>query len=587
MLGGLSLLIYGGVSALSFRFRYGEDHCNRPILTVLILLATATLCYLLALAAVLHQRRKAGEKDGKADTRDTRLLPIILFFSLAYRLVLLPSAPIQEIDYYRYLWDGQVCLGGVNPYRFSPQQVDQWGPTAKPSSELSALWQLTQKSDAIQTIFQRVHHREVPTVYPPTAQVVFAGAALLTPAAAPLWMHVLVLKTLLVGFDLAVLGVLVALLRQLRLPETWCLAYGWCPLALKEFANSGHLDSIAVFFTTLAMFWLVAAARGAEAHGSRLSVGVATAAMLALGLAVLAKSYPIILLPVVTAFLAARQGYRSLPPLAAFLAVLAAGYLPLCDTWRSETDSITVPLSTGQVLAEQDSLASPNSHHPWTGLRTFLMRWQMNDFLFMLAHENLRRPGPERDHWFVLVPGSWREALHQTCLGPVAEVILPPSGADPAFLLTQFLMGTILLGLCLYWAWSICKRRDPRALLRGVFLTLVWGWLLSSAQNPWYLLWCLPFMVFGGRRSWFLLSGLAFLYYLRFWLEYQAPATDAGQRAVRDAFDFQVVWFEYLPFFLILLAEIWWLRYKEAHLEPTCLQCSAVSMDTDGKYRAR
>jgi hypothetical protein len=32
----------------------------------------------------------------------------------------------------------------------------------------------------------------------------------------------------------------------------------------------------------------------------------------------------------------------------------------------------------------------------------------MNDFLFMLAHENLRRPGPEPDHWFVLVPGAWR-----------------------------------------------------------------------------------------------------------------------------------------------------------------------------------
>jgi hypothetical protein len=203
------------------------------------------------------------------------------------------------------------------------------------------------------------------------------------------------------------------------------------------------------------------------------------------------------------------------------------------------------------------------------------MRWQMNDFLFMLAHENLRRPGPEPDNWFVLVPGEWREALHGTCLAPVAGAALPASEADPAFLLTQFLMGAILMGLCFRWAGGIYKQPEPAVLLRGVFLSLAWGWLLSSAQNPWYLLWSLPFMVFDGRRSWFLLPGLALLYYLRFWLEYQAPATDAGSLAARGAFDFQVVWLEYLPFFLALLVETWRLRRKGERPELACPQCAA------------
>jgi hypothetical protein len=584
LLGCLSMLLYGGVSVLSFHFRYGEGHLDRPILAVLALLAAATLGYLVALATVLRRRRSITHEEGRAGKRSTRLLRVIILFSVAYRLVLLPSAPIQEIDYYRYLWDGRVCLGGVNPYRFSPQEVDQWGPTAEPYSELSALWQLTQESDVIQTVFQRVHHREVPTVYPPAAQAVFASAALVTPAAAPLWLHVLVLKALLAGFDLATLGVLVALLRRLRLPDTWCLAYGWCPLALKEFANSGHLDSIAVFFTTLAMFWLVVSFRRLEERQSRSSFGIAIAAMLALGVAILAKSYPVILLPVVTAFFAARLGYRSLVSLAALLIVVVAGYLPLCGTARSErgeTGGITGQQVVGSALTRQDSVASPGSHHPWTGLGTFLMRWQMNDFLFMLAHENLRRPGPESDHWFVLVPGAWRELLHRTCLAPITDAALPASEADPAFLLTQLLMGTILLGLCLRWAWGIYKQPEPQALLRGVFLTLAWGWLLSSAQNPWYLLWCLPFMVFARHRSWFLLLGLAFLYYLRFWLEYQATGTDASSQAARAAFDFQVVWLEYLPFFLALLVETWWLRHREAQAETECPQFAGVGKDTD------
>jgi hypothetical protein len=33
----------------------------------------------------------------------------------------------------------------------------------------------------------------------------------------------------------------------------WSLAYAWCPLAVKEVANTGHLDSIPVFLTVLAV----------------------------------------------------------------------------------------------------------------------------------------------------------------------------------------------------------------------------------------------------------------------------------------------------------------------------------------------
>jgi hypothetical protein len=61
--------------------------------------------------------------------------------------------------------------------------------------------------------------------------------------------------------------------------------------------------------------------------------------------------------------------------------------------------------------------------------------------------------------------------------------------------------------------------------------------------------------VFDGRRSWFLLPGLALLYYLRFWLEYQALPDDVAIRAARARFDFGVVWFEFVPFFAALLVE--------------------------------
>jgi hypothetical protein len=91
---------------------------------------------------------------------------------------------------------------------------------------------------------------------------------------------------------------------------------------------------------------------------------------------------------------------------------------------------------------------------------------------------------------------------------------------------------------------------------------LTYGWLLSSAPNPWYLTWSLPLILFAGGRSWWLLPGLAFLYYFRFWLEYQSSSSEESLLRARAFFDYGVVWVEYLPFFLTMLVESWRRRTK-------------------------
>jgi len=167
----------------------------------------------------------------------------------------------------------------------------------------------------------------------------------------------------------------------------------------------------------------------------------------------------------------------------------------------------------------------------------------------MLVRENLRagdsRPAP----WFVVVPETWRRALSEDVLIPLLGDYLPPT-ADPTLLLAQVVMGGVLGFLCLVWAWNSYRRPEPLVLLRCIFLTLAWAWLLASAQNPWYLVWCLPFMVFAGRASWFLLPGLVLLYYARFWIEARMPGNV-------DIFDYGLVWLEYMPFFVALAIETW------------------------------
>jgi hypothetical protein len=132
-----------------------------------------------------------------------------------------------------------------------------------------------------------------------------------------------------------------------------------------------------------------------------------------------------------------------------------------------------------------------------------------------------------------------------------------PFDANPAFTLAQLVMGLVLFVLVARWSWQVYRRPEAPVLLRGVFLTLAWGWLLSSAPNPWYLTWSLPFMLFAGRRNWFLLPGLALLYYASFWLE------RSDLRAWQDA----LVWVEFVPFFAALAIEAVWCRVRVERTE--------------------
>lgn len=533
--GLVSLLCYAVVLGLSFQFQYGVGHADRPIPAVLAAFLVAFVGYLVVAKAVVRAPRDRVIQPAR--------LRLILGYALAFRLVLLPSEPIQEIDYFRYLWDGQVLASGGNPFRYSPEQVERLGPAAPPGSDLAGMWDVANRSATVRTVFDRVHHREVPTIYPPASQVVFAAAAVVTPADASLASHALVLKVLLLGFDLGTLAVLIALLRRLRLPATWCVGYAWCPLVMKELSNSAHLDAIAVFFTTFAVYLFASVPRRpASSRGRWLALGGGAF----LGLGVLAKSYPLVLGPVVAGLLLARLGWRCVFPLAVCAAVVLVGYAPFYSP--KHTDSGNTPV---------------------TGLGTFLGRWEMNDFLFMIVHENLRPAsagGAER--WFVVTPDALREAVVIGGRAALARAGFEVSDRQAAFLLAQGVMGLALAGVVVRLAVGTYRRPTRRTFLRAAFLTLGWAWLFTSAANPWYLLWGLPLVVFAGRRAWWLLPGLALTYYLRFWMEYQTFDRAAAFQEARNLFDFGVVWLEYLPFFVLLAAETWWPRPRRAVARP-------------------
>lgn len=269
---------------LSRFFVYGQGHAERPIPAFLALFFLGCA----AVWTVLARARRAQEAAGPALSR--RIAWIVGVAVLA-RGFLFFSQPVQEVDFYRYLWDGQTLLQGGNPYAVPPAEVsraDQPPPARK--------------------TLERINYPRVRTVYPPGAQALFALGQWLTPWRLTGW------RILVLGADLAALGFLLAALLALRRPPEWAVLYGWSPLVLKEFANSLHVDVFAVLFLSAAVWCLV--------RGRRRAVFALIA------LAGLVKLGPFLLLAPLAGWAWRRDRAWALKATALAAGVTAAGYLP-------------------------------------------------------------------------------------------------------------------------------------------------------------------------------------------------------------------------------------------------------------------
>ena len=320
ILGVLLLLLYVAIAWLSQSFSYGHEHQERPILGFVGVYGVAFVVYA---GAVWRVKRQVSEASP---------LILVLFFAALFRLVMLFSAPIQEDDFYRYLWDGKVVASGLNPYRFTPREVQTDNRKAGP---LQSYRELADTDAHFALLLSRVNHPDVPTLYPPVAQAVFGLTALIAPGS------LLALRIVFLVFDLAVCVVIVRLLCHLERSPLWVLLYAWSPLVIKETINSPHYDVVPTFLLVLALLALVS---------GRLGFG-----FMSLGGAILGKVFPVVLLP-----LFAYQTWRrhslgaACGGLAVTCLVLIGGYAPFVDA--------------GSAL--------------WQGSVSFAAQWQTNSFVF-------------------------------------------------------------------------------------------------------------------------------------------------------------------------------------------------------------
>ncbi len=200
-------------------------------------------------------------------TRDNRaVLWLVLLGALAFRLTLFPQPPSLSTDLYRYRWDGHVQNEGWNPYAVAPTDP-RLAPLRDPG------WYVMPVP-------------EIPTMYPPLAQLVFRATWRLFPdtaGAGSTW------RPPIIGFklpfllaDLAVAALLAGWIRSTGGRNYQVAIYAWNPLVVVEFASSGHNDALAIAGVVATLMII----RRAPAMST-----------LTLTAGALAKAFPAVLLP--------------------------------------------------------------------------------------------------------------------------------------------------------------------------------------------------------------------------------------------------------------------------------------------------
>jgi len=331
---GLLAFIFICLYLLAPEFDYMRQWVDRPLLEYVGLMMLAGITYfgLVFLIPIL-----AGVRQS---------IWLLVIPGIILRLIIFPAAPIQEDDFYRYLWDGAVTAEGYNPYVSAPADVlpsvlPSTLPIDRPIAPSSASPNTSTRSSLLELaeqagpdIVNRINYPHVHTIYPPISQLAFALGYKIKPWSLAAW------RVVLLSADIATLLLLLVLLKQFDRPPLWAGVYWWNPLSITETINAGHMDMLLLPCIVAVVLFM-----------SRLQ---SKKAVFMLSIATAVKLWPAILLAPLISALPERKLVKA--ALVVFFSL------------------ISLALLSPQIISAW--------YEPAAGVRVYSETWQTNAFLF-------------------------------------------------------------------------------------------------------------------------------------------------------------------------------------------------------------
>jgi len=235
----------GGAVLASALFAFGILRPDDGSVPFFVLLGLASVGYLATVFQVANGLRPSG-----------LALVACVALAVAWRIPLLLAPPEPAADLRRYLWDAHLVRAGLSPYAVIPSDP------AFAHLRTAETWP--------------VNNPDVPSPYPPGAQLFFLAATAPAESARAIKLALFLcdaLLVLVVWRSLVVAGA----------NPGWMLAYAWSPLVSLEVARHGHVDVAGALLVALAA---LALARGRALVGT-----------IALALSIAMKPLSLVLLP--------------------------------------------------------------------------------------------------------------------------------------------------------------------------------------------------------------------------------------------------------------------------------------------------
>ena len=166
---------------------------------------------------------------------------LMVGLGVIFRLIFLFSIPNLSQDFYRFIWDGQLIINGLNPYLFTPNELinthhtlfTQMEPLYKGMGALSAQ-----------------HFSN----YPPIHQLSFVIAALIYKNS--ILGSIIIFRIIIILADIGILIYGKKLLELLKLPTQNIFYYFLNPLVIIELTGNLHFEALMLFFLVVSLYFL-------------------------------------------------------------------------------------------------------------------------------------------------------------------------------------------------------------------------------------------------------------------------------------------------------------------------------------------
>ncbi len=172
----------------------------------------------------------------------------LLVFAIFLRLALFFNFPNLSDDFFRFSWDGNVCIETTNPYQHKPADY-HFNDFEKENYALTNL-----KSSSITFFSEGMNSENYFSVYPPVAQLLFLICSYFSGLS--LFANVLLLRIVFLFFEVLGWFYMIKLLKRFGINKLNSLIYILNPLVIIELTGNLHLEGLAVSFLLMSLYFL-------------------------------------------------------------------------------------------------------------------------------------------------------------------------------------------------------------------------------------------------------------------------------------------------------------------------------------------